>query len=119
MGNRDLFSRVVRLERTLSAIEGDLSILAQAIATGLAPEGAETDSKEEVAPRSPSDQVWSCEKCGKRLALYDVERDLLRIRWREFIAHVRTGVGGMIRIVCRDCSHINEIHDATDHGEAG
>ena len=58
---------------------------------------------------SPVDRVWRCDKCNLRLGVYDPKEDILRIRYKDFYAYYRAGTGGFCRIICRSCSHINEL----------
>ena len=113
MGSRGngVESRVAKLERHIAAIEGDLAIVTQALSKSVPPDSEIPDSP---PPATPADQVWACERCSKRIALYDPEMELLRIRYRDFVWHGRTGHGGMVRVVCRDCGHINQIEHVED-----
>jgi len=104
--------RVSEVEARLDSIERDLSTIAAAITSGRllgggggGPVVVEADETNRVT----RDEAWTCSRCSARLALYNPEEDLLRVRYKDFTAHVRTGVGGLVRIVCRSCSEINEI----------
>lgn len=114
-----VLARVEEVEARLDGIERDLTTIVRALAaeTGRIP-GAPPSSpgavvvEQDDANRPTKDEVWACARCGSRLALYNPDDDLLRIRYKDFTAHVRTGAGGVIRIVCRSCSEINEIAHA-------
>lgn len=60
------------------------------------------------------DEVWGCSKCGSRLGIYDREKDELRVRYRDFFAWWKPGIDGSVKIVCRGCSHINEVRYTED-----
>ena len=65
------------------------------------------------APRVPAqDAIWACKKCSTRLGMYDPENDVLRIRHKEYIAHVHSGVGGWVRVVCKGCAELNVVEYA-------
>lgn len=57
----------------------------------------------------PTDRIWNCEKCGSRLGIYDLKKDELRVRYRDFFAYWKAGKNGYLKLVCRSCSHINEL----------
>lgn len=112
MSERRLDRRLSTIERHLRALDDDLSVLSSAVRRGesVADAAGPTESQES-AGEPFADVVWSCERCPSRLAIYDPVNDVLRIRHRDFVAHVRTGPAGFVRVVCRGCGHINEIHD--------
>ena len=102
--------RLGEVEARLDAMERDLATIAAALTSGRMQAPAPTLAVEpDEGNRPTKDEVWACSRCGARLALYDPEADLLRIRHKDFTAHVRTGSGGLVRILCRSCSEINEI----------
>lgn len=107
---RSLDRRLASIERHLRALDEDLSVLGSAVRLGEAPE-SESEGEPEPSGGPFDDVVWSCERCPARLGIYDPVDDILRLRHRDFIAHVRTGSLGFVRVVCRGCGHINEIHD--------
>lgn len=56
------------------------------------------------------DQWWCCLKCETKLGIYDRDADELRLRMRgNGEAFMRPGPGGIIRVLCRGCSYINEL----------
>jgi hypothetical protein len=97
-------SRVERIERQLALLERDQAALSSIISS-VAPPGDDA-----VRLTQNPDQLWSCKKCGSRLGFYDQERDLLRVRYKDFVAYVHLGVGGVIQVLCRQCSEMNEVH---------
>jgi hypothetical protein len=108
---RSVDRRLSAIERHLRALDEDLSVLGSAVRLGEPPDDPDSEGEQEASAESFSDVVWSCERCPARLAIYDPVDDLLRLRHRDFIAHIRTGRLGFVRVVCRGCGHINEIHD--------
>lgn len=97
MSDKSLDDRLLKIERHLSGVEQELSQLTS-IQT-------EFENKKVV----PTDRVWNCEKCGSRLGIYDVKTDELRVRYRDFFAYWKAGKDGYLKLVCRGCSHINEL----------
>lgn len=110
MTDRDLDRRLSAIERHLRGLDDDLTVLSSAVRLGEQIANADEPEQEPVA-ESFADRVWSCERCPGRLGIYDPVDDLLRIRWRDLLVQVHTGAGGFVRVVCRSCGHINEIHD--------
>lgn len=111
--SRDLDRRLGAIERHLRGLDEDLTVLSSAVRRG---EPISEPVEPEASIESLADRVWSCERCPSRLGIYDPTSDLLRIRWRDLLVQVQTGPGGFVRVVCRSCGHINEIHD--ERGEA-
>lgn len=105
--------RVAEVEARLDAMERDLSTIAAALTSGRllggGGHGGPVVVEADETARVTRDEAWTCTRCSARLALYNAEEDLLRVRYKDFTAHFRTGVGGLVRIVCRSCSEINEI----------
>lgn len=100
-------------------VDDRLDELTRAVAAiGTAITSGARGGPEEEGPRTTKDEVWACSRCSTRLALYDPEADLLRVRYKDFVAHIRTGAGGLIRIICRSCSEINEITHVDDRAPA-
>ena len=97
-------SRVDRIERQLALLERDQAALSSIISSS-APHG-----KDSVRVTQNPDKLWSCKKCGSRLGFYDLEHDLLRVRYKDFVAYVHLGVGGVIQVLFRQCSEMNEVH---------
>ena len=105
--------RLDAIERHLRGLDADLSVLSSAVRLGERLSEPE-ESDPEIDPSRFKDVVWSCDRCSSRLAVYDPISDLLRVRHRDLQVQVRTGPGGMVRAICRNCGHINEIHDESD-----
>lgn len=53
------------------------------------------------------DRPWSCASCHRQLATYNVERDELRLRHREWYTWLQLGVGGWVATVCKHCGEVN------------
>lgn len=62
------------------------------------------------APGEVQDQPWQCRKCGALLGYYDTEDDVLRVKHKEFAAHVHLGPGGFFTTRCRSCVENNTVH---------
>lgn len=58
----------------------------------------------------PVEKIWKCSKCSLRLGIYDPEQDLLRVRYKDFYAYFKAGINGYTKVICRSCSHINEVN---------
>lgn len=97
-------SRMEKLERQMAMLERDQATISSIVSSAI-----KNDSDELRVSQNP-DQLWSCKKCSSRLGFYDPEEDLLRIRYKDFVAYVHLGVGGVIQVVCRQCSEMNEVH---------
>jgi len=52
---------------------------------------------------------WSCECCRLRLGIYDRQRDIMRIRVKDYFVRIRVGEGGHIDSPCRRCGQQNRI----------
>ncbi len=97
-------ARIDRVEKQLALLERDqsaISSLLMSISKG---------ESDEIKVKQNPDQLWACKKCGSRLGFYDHEQDLLRIRYKDFVAYVHLGAGGLIQVLCRQCSEMNEVH---------
>lgn len=110
MTGRDLDRRLATIERHLRGLDDDLAVISSAVRLGERMGDDEPDDPS-ANVEAIADRVWSCERCPSRLGIYDPVDDLLRIRWRDLLVHVHTGPSGFVRVVCRSCGHINEIHD--------
>ena len=89
--------RIKKLEDRVKDLEQDIVDLSKI-----------TDHIEDET-KSPADTLWRCSKCNLRLGVYDPKEDILRVRYKDFYAYYRAGKGGFCRIICRSCSHINEL----------
>lgn len=95
---KNLENKLKDLERSLDNIEQDI---------------ADINSNKSVEKKEYQlaiEKVWKCSKCGLRLGIYDAEEDLLRVRYKDFYAYFRAGIGGYTKVVCRSCSHINQLN---------
>ena len=90
-------SRLDKIEKKIEQISSEMKII------------TETNSFLEQERITRQDRIWACEKCGSRLGIYDSEKDELRVRYRDFFAWWKPGIDGYLKIVCRGCSHINEV----------
>ena len=102
--------RIDRLERQVRGLERDLNLLVKATANAPEAQPGETPATTDI--------VWSCVKCGSRLGLYDQANDELRVRYKDFVAYVRVGHGGVVRVVCRSCGELNALEYVDEHGGA-
>jgi hypothetical protein len=96
-GNKEILNKLTKLERQVSGIESEITQLAS------------IQEEFKSSNVSPIDKVWQCDKCGGRLGIYDQKTDELRVRYRDFFAYWKAGKGGYLKMVCRSCSHINEL----------
>jgi hypothetical protein len=95
--SNDLNNRIHKIEKHLLGVEQEMLQL-----TSLR---NEFESKKIVL----TDKIWNCSKCGGRLGIYDLKEDELRIRYRDLLLYLNIGVGGYLKLVCKSCSHINEL----------
>ena len=94
---QDTDRRFQKIERQLKSMDQELEQLASL---------KKEFTHEEI---KPIDKIWNCEKCGARLGIYDLKTDELRVRYRDFFAWWKPGIDGYLKMVCRNCSHMNEI----------
>jgi len=94
---QDLDKKIQKIERHIKALEDEVNQLSSVKETF------------ETTLIKPIDKLWNCVKCGSRLGIYDIKTDELRVRYRDFYAWWKAGIGGYLKIVCRSCSHLNEI----------
>lgn len=92
---QDTDNRFKKLEQTIELLEEQVTMLGQ------------LNNLVENIQITRTDEVWSCEKCGNRLGIYDREKDELRVRYKDFFAWWKVGEQGELKIVCRSCSNIN------------
>lgn len=60
------------------------------------------------APHASSDQLWLCRGCGTKLGVYaPPPEDILRIRYKDMLLHIRLGESGHIEMFCRVCGAEN------------
>ena len=101
----DVTQKVSVLEDKLKDLEKCFDGLEQDIAGIL-----KTRSQKVSATILPVEQIWKCCKCGLRLGVYDPQVDLLRVRYKDFYAYFKAGEGGFTKVICRSCSHINQVN---------
>ena len=71
-----------------------------------------TDQEDAEVDRKPMrDKVWACENCNARLGIYNDDTCELRIRYKDFVAYVKPGVGGYTMVPCRRCGEQNKLED--------
>lgn len=73
----------------------------------------------EDKPRVFHDEFWRCAKCGAKLAVYDPKEDILRVKYKDFLAYFHVGAGGSVTIPCRTCGYSMELHDSRTDGPSG
>ena len=83
--------------------------------------GVDDEDKAEgdTAKTQQKDTIWCCTKCGARLGFYDGGSDVLRVRHRDSVIFAHVGIGGWVRVLCRQCSELNVLEYAPGLKEAG
>jgi hypothetical protein len=100
------------LTLTLSSVAHDVDHLTHEVA-GLteAVERLVRGEDQATAPagelRQLVDQLWFCERCGKRVAVMDVRTDVIRFKYKDLFLHVKVGTGGWVQTPCLSCGHLN------------
>ncbi len=104
--------RIGKLERHLAMQEHELQTLAALVSIAINNSNSESDDADDDSRRGNvnPDHIWSCKKCGSRLGFYDPNEDTLRVRYKDFVAYIRLGEGGMFKVLCRSCSEMNEVN---------
>jgi len=106
--------RVRTLEMVVQEMDVQLHHM-QAVVQCLAIGTADDKESDQVVAvegsRAMRDEVWACSNCAARLGIYNDERDELRVRYKDFVAYVRPGVGGNIMVPCRRCGEQNTLSD--------
>jgi hypothetical protein len=97
----------------LGAIAGNMGISAE---TRFADEEEGGDG---AVARKPKDTIWCCVKCGHRIGFYDTDADVIRVRYKDFIAYCRVGIGGYLTVICRQCSETNVLNYEPGPNEEG
>ena len=97
--------RMRKLERQVAQQEHEIHTLASLVA--IATNATDVDPVDNATKHV--DQIWSCKKCSSRLGFYDPEEDLLRVRYKDFVAWIRLGQQGVLKLLCRSCSEINTV----------
>jgi len=93
-----LENKIKDLERAFDNIEQDIADISR------------VKNQNNKSINLPVEKIWKCSKCGLRLGIYDPEKDLLRVRYKDFYAYFKAGINGYTRVICRSCSHINEVN---------
>lgn len=70
-------------------------------------------------PRVFRDEFWRCSRCGAKLAVYDPKEDILRVKYKDFLAYFHVGLGGSVTIPCRSCGYSMELQDSRTDGPSG
>lgn len=65
------------------------------------------DEEADESKVKQQDTIWCCSKCGGRLGFYDEASDVLRVRHRDSVVYTHVGIGGWVRVLCRQCSELN------------
>ena len=101
---QELARQLRKALQRVSELEAEVNVLGQAVGQ------QETPTQRTESGAVNRDARWHCQKCGYLLGFYDVDRDVLRTRYKEHIVFVRAGPGGFVQIVCRGCSEVNTQH---------
>ncbi len=104
--------RIRRLETTVSEIEVHIQALQGYVITSQ--EGNESQQPEPPSSRQMRDSVWCCSNCGARLGVYNVEKDELRVRYKDFCVYITPGAGGKTMVPCRRCGEQNTLQDTRE-----
>lgn len=65
------------------------------------------DDDETAGGMQKGHQPWKCEACRALLGYYDVARDVLRIRVKDYHLQLQVGEKGWVEVPCRRCGHPN------------
>lgn len=101
---KPVLQRINGLEEDLGATSKITAAIMGSLNIGLG-----QDPSEEDIPKAPVDTIWPCQKCGTKLGFYDQQKDVLRVRYKDFSMWVHAGSGGWIRQACRNCGELNVI----------
>ena len=102
--------RIGKLERHLAMQEHELQTLAALVSIAINNNSEPDEQDDSKRGNVNPDHIWSCKKCGSRLGFYDPNEDMLRVRYKDFVAYIRLGEGGMFKVLCRSCSEMNEVN---------
>lgn len=95
---------IARLQAQVSSLSTEIAKIHGILALGMRSTDGEED---EGKGRAVSDAAWKCKKCRALLGFYDVQSDVMRIRYKDHIAFFRLGPGGFVQTICRGCGEIN------------
>lgn len=99
------------LRAQVQHLQQELTRLGQAVAAGNMRPMDEPEPEDRGS--AVADAQWRCSKCKALLAFYDPRTDVLRIRYKDFVAFMRVGAGGFVQVLCRGCGEINTQEYAT------
>lgn len=94
----------------VQALEGELQKMGALLAAMAVGESEDDERK----GRAIADAAWKCKKCSSLLGFYDMESDVLRMRYKDHSTYVRVGAGGFVQVICRGCGDINTQEYATE-----
>lgn len=94
-----LEQRTAEMERSLDEVIGVVSLLAQRGPSDEKPLGGSLDT------------VLVCRNCQRRIALYDPEKDEIRIRHKGLTVYFNAGPGGYVKLPCPHCGGENHMAD--------
>ena len=102
--------RIQRLEATVSEIEVHVQSI-QGYLMSTKDGDSDSQTVETNSSRQMRDTVWCCTNCGARLGVYNVEKDELRVRYKDFCVYITPGAGGKTMVPCRRCGEQNILQD--------
>ena len=94
--------RIEQIENSVAILAGKLGQVVQMV---------DRLSTEEREPHKMVDDLWKCRSCGARLGVYNVKRNELRVRYKDFSVYIVSGEGGRVSVPCRRCAEINIAED--------
>ena len=116
--NDPRMNRLETLEIVVSEMDTQLHHL-QALVQIMTSKAVDSEEQREDIPENRSsvmrDDVWACSNCAARLGIYNPEKEELRVRYKDFVAYVKPGVGGTIMVPCRRCGEQNTLSDTRDN----
>jgi hypothetical protein len=105
--------RLAQLELVVTEMDAHIQHLHGVLSTMQRnPNAPETEEDPDRKPMR--DKVWACENCNARLGIYNTDISELRIRYKDFVAYVKPGVGGYTMVPCRRCGEQNKLEDTGD-----
>ena len=72
------------LKKQIAALERDLHAIARHT-PGYEPKSSQSSG------RAIADSMWKCRKCRSLLGFYDIEEDILRMRYKDLVAFIKIG----------------------------
>ena len=104
--------RIQRLEASVADMEVHIRSLQTHVITTKEGNGS---GEEQQQNRQMRDNVWCCGNCGARLGVYNVEKDELRVRYKDFCVYITPGKGGKTMVPCRRCGEQNTLQDTREN----